>query len=283
MRSAMKAMLVLAALQLAACGGGGGGSSSSASSSSSVSASAPAAPAPAPAQAQLPSNFEIADLLYTDRQRTPAGFGSDTTEPSQGYAATMHLKNVDAPTPSAPYYELCTDDWNEALAWTDQAASRSSVYGDLVETNTTDRYFEFGRVSRTAHDSVTRLRVFRCEYLDRSGADVRATGYAGEFNKAAPAAGDLRSLVEYLWTFTAYNNFGNVVLKSEGSARASGLDHSLTMAKLTRGASGSCDDVEVFVWRHTFDATTGVLSTDMHSASHFRARQVGAQTEVCSN
>jgi hypothetical protein len=282
------AMIVAMTALVSACGGGG---ESSDSSSQAASAPAPQSASPAPAapnsgvtNAQLPSQLEIAELLYSDRQRTPAGFLQALAAPAQGYVATVHLKNVAGADLAQPLHELCTDDWNEALEWSNQAAARNADLGGLVENNTTASYFEFVRVSRTSPDAVTRQRVFRCQYVDRQGVDLReGEGYAGMLNADAVDARTLRDLSEYLWGFTTYNNFGHVVLQSAGSERTGGLEHTLTMARLTRGTQGACDDVEVFTWRHSFDLATTSVTLEVDTVSSFRARSIGAHVQTCNS
>jgi hypothetical protein len=279
-------MIVAMTAVLSACGGGG---SDSSEGSSQASAAPPAQPAPAnaaspgSAQAESPSQLAIAERLYSDSQRTPDGFLQALSGPAQGYVATVHLKNVAVADLSQPLHELCTDDWNEALAWSGEAAAPNPDLGGLVETNTTPAYFEFVRVSRSSPDSVTRQRVFRCEYVDRQGVDLReGEGYAGLLNADAVDGRALRELSEYLWHFTTYNNFGYVVLESKGSVRTAGLEHTLTLASLTRGAQGSCDDVEVFTWRHSYDSATGALTLEVDTVSRFKSRAIGAHVEVCT-
>src|SRR5688572_2156271 len=96
-------------------------------------------------EAQEPTRFyphsdqEIARLVYSGTPRTPEGFD---LEPDTGasYTSTTHLKNGDS------RYELCTDDWSQALAWEEGAASQQPDAPDLVATNAEARYFEFIRV-----------------------------------------------------------------------------------------------------------------------------------------
>lgn len=279
------AMIVALTALVSACGGGGEDSSEGAAQASAPPhQSAPSAPAAVNADpAPLPSQLEIAGLLYSDRQRTPVGFLAAHVAPAQGYVATVHLKNVAAADLSQPLHELCTEDWNQALQWADAAAARSAEPSDLVENNTTAAYFEFVRVSRLSAQAVTRQRVFRCDYVDRDGVDLRdGEGYAGVFNVDAAGARELRDLSEYLWSFTPYNNFGHVVLRSAGTSRAGGLEHTLTLARLVRGAAGACDEVEVLEWRHSYDSASASLALDVETISRFRARALGAHVEVCT-
>ncbi len=63
-----------------------------------------------------------------------------------------------------------------------------------------------------------RHRVFKCEYLDRSGTDLRVdTGAAGAMNQRPLTATELEALSEYLWQFTMFNNSEYAVESSSGS------------------------------------------------------------------
>jgi len=204
-------LAALAAVVLSACGGGGGGDSAG----STPSASAPPRPV-------TQSDLQIAQSVYGSGPRTPVGFYSDPLPSGHEYVSTMHLKNADvdaAAVAPQPLYELCTDDWNQALSWSELGAEHSPQYSDLVETNDDPRFFEFGRVRQGDPTFFIRARVFKCAYLDRAAANLRAAaGPAGKLNLRPLTAAELRSLSEYLLQFTKYNNFGNAVLESSGSS-----------------------------------------------------------------
>ena len=183
-----------------------------------------------------------------------------------------------------PLYELCTDDWNEALAWSELGAQNAPQYSDLVETNDDPRYFEFGRVRQGDPTFYVRARVFKCAYLDRAAANLRAAaGAAGKLNRRPLTATELRDLSEYLWQFTQYNNVGYAVLKSSGTSTAASLTHTLHIGKLARGGiSASCDRVDVVAWRHTLDTTTGSLQLEATTLWSFGARESAGVVSLCS-
>jgi hypothetical protein len=264
-----------ATLLLSSCGGGGSGGD------------VPASPAQvAPPRAVDQSDLQIAQLLYAGTPRTPAGFYEDSKPSGQEHVSTVHLKNTDidaslsAPTPQ---YELCTDDWNTALDWSEASAQQAAQYADLVATDDATRYYEFARSRAGDPDFYLRERVFKCAYLDRASADLRAPeGAAGQLNQRPLVADELRTLSEYLWQFTTYNNFGHAVLKSSGAAAASSLTHTLVIANLERGGmSATCDRIDVIAWRHRLDTPSGALQLDVETLWSFGARE-HAGGELCS-
>ncbi|HEU4604235.1 MAG TPA: hypothetical protein VFS24_19825 [Steroidobacteraceae bacterium] len=279
--------LLTAALMLAlstSCGGGGGGGTQSASTPSGV---AIPPPSPTPQRPVDQSDLDIAQATFGEKPRTPNGFYSDAKPSGYQYVSTMQLKNADidpSVTDSMPLHELCTDDWNQALQWSETSAEQDPTYADLVDTSTDDRYFEFGRVRQGEPQFYLRERVFRCGYLNRDSANLRvAQGAAGQFNERPLTADELKNLSEYLWQFTEYNNFGHAVLKSAGTSSGAELDHTIYIANLTRaGVSASCDRIDVISWRHRLDAATGILQLEVQLLWSFGARQTSGVTELCN-
>ncbi len=254
---------------LAGCGGGAD--------------SAPTNPPP-PVAARVVSqtDAEIAALLYSDSARTPPGFYADAAPPTSGYVTTAHLKNTDL-TPAATQYELCSDDWSDALAWSEAVATAGTPYADLVATDSNSRYFEFGRVPRGQADSYQRARVYRCAYLDRAAVDLRSAAVpAGQINRRPVTAADVRELSEYLWLFTTDNNFGNAVLASRGGGTTARLEHTLYIARLQRAASGGCDRIDVLAWIHSADVTSGALERRELPEFNFGAREVAGSVQLCT-
>ena len=111
------------------------------------------------------------------------GFATDPAPPSYAQVTTYHLKSSQLALPAATTHEVCTDDWSTALAWSEEVAAQANPYLDLAANDATAGYFEFGRVPRGLTGQYVRQRVFRCAYLDRTGADLTAAeGFFGVLN-----------------------------------------------------------------------------------------------------
>jgi hypothetical protein len=220
---------------------------------------------------------EIAEMLYAGTPRTPAGFVADPPPASFAQVTTFHLKTAQIAAPAATLHELCTDDWSVALAWSEEAAAQANPYLDLVATDATPQYFEFGRVPRGEPTRYVRMRVLRCAYVDRTGVELGLDGYAGTLNERPLDAAALRALSEYLWLFTSYNNSGHAVVASE--ARGPGLAHALTIATLERRAA--CDRVTLRDWVHEAAPATGVLTLEVAVLREFDVRQDGTTVVGC--
>lgn len=229
----------------------------------------------------------VATHVYAGTPRTPAGFYSEPTPAgATGPVATLHLKNADViPAANGPRYELCTDDHAQAIQWSEMRPSFNGAYADMVEIGSDERLFEIVRVPRT--DTTARLvhRVFRCSYLDRSSTDLdAASGAAGTFNRRPLDPADLRTVSEYLWRFTGFNNADHIVLSSEATSASAGrIAHTIEMARLTRAATSSeCDRIDVLRWTHSMDMATGAMQRDLQTIRSFRARRDGlGEVTIC--
>jgi len=225
-------------------------------------------------------DITLAAQLYAGTPRTPAGFLADPAPPSFSQVATYHLKarQIDANAPTQ--YELCSDDWNEALAWSETVAQQAPTYLDLVGNTSTERYYEFDRVPHGDPQRYERMRVLRCAYLDRSGVDLDGdNAFAGTLHAQPIDAAVLGGLAEYLWEFSEYDNVNHAVVSSAARLATTGLAHTLTLASLERGTA--CDRVLLSEWTHSVDPSTGDLASTVTSLREFSVHRVGDTVTGC--
>ena len=234
----------------------------------------------APVTPPVSTAFEksIAQHAYAGTPRTPADFYADPPPAgATGIVATMHLKNADVAAPAnGARYELCTDDLAQAIAWSEVLPTFNGSYADIVDVATSAQTIEVLRVPRSDANARLRHRVFRCSYVDRSTTDLDSTsGSAGVVNVRPLTSASLKTLTEYLWQFTLYNNADHVVLSSSaGTAPAGQISHVIEMARLTRATvPGQCDQIDLLQWTHTADATAGTLQRSLATTRTFRARR----------
>jgi len=279
-------VLVTAAL-LAACGGGGGAGSSAPPSSGN---SQPASVSPPPVANTPPStsaaDLDLAARLYQGDARTPAGFDVES-RPSNvaGTVSTRHLKNTDVATgPQAisPIYEVCTNDMAQAIDWSERQATYQGQYSDLAEVHGDSRMFEIVRVPRADVTAMIRHRVFRCDYLDRTNSDLRAdVGSAGSMNQRPLTADELEKLAEYLWQFTLFNNSDYAVQSSSTTVSGDTIVQTIRMGQLVRGASGSCDTVQLLDWTHTMNSGNGSLTRALSNVRSFQVKSSSGSVQSC--
>ena len=279
-------LVLLGAAALTACGGGGGsGSPPPVSANPPPDAVAPPAPvieAPNTSAADL----DLALRLYKGDERTPAGFDVEERPANvTGTLATRHIRNTDlatGPQSLGPTYEVCTNDVAQAIDWSERQATWQGQYSDLVEVRSDVRFFEVVRVPRSDASAMLRHRVFRCDYLDRAGSDLRSeTGAAGLVNQRPLNAAELEKLAEYLWQFTLYNNADFAVQSSVATASGSTIVQTIRMGQLLRGTSG-CDTVRLVDWTHTLNAGDGSLSRALTAVRSFNVKSTLAGVESCA-
>jgi hypothetical protein len=283
-------LLLLALATLTACGGGGGGASGGspapASSSPQPAAvtAAPEAPAPAPVNS---ADLALAERLYAGTARTPQGFDVESRPANvAGTLATRHLKNTDlaaGPQSIGATYEMCTNDLAQAIEWSEKQSTWQGQYSDLAEVGNDARYFEIVRVPRADVTAMIRHRIFRCDYLDRAGTDLRSdSGSAGAMNQRPLTAVELEKLAEYLWQFTMFNNSDYAVESSSTTLNGSQLVQTIRMGKLVRGSAGTCDTVQISDWSHIMSTLDGSLTRTLSAVRSFKVKGSSAGVESCA-
>jgi hypothetical protein len=282
MRNLLAILASVAAL--AACGGGGG---AAAPASTSAPQNVAAAPAPAAPPSTHAADMALAERLYKGDARTPAGFDVEARPASVvGTLSTRHLRNTDfatGPQSAGPSFEVCTNDMAQAIDWSERLATWGGQYSDLVEVRGDAHKFEVIRAPRADGTAMLRHRVFRCDYLDRSGSDLRAdSGDAGEMNQRPLTATELETLSEYLWQFTMFNNSDFAVESSATTTSGNLLVHTIRMGQLVRGVNGACDTVQLRDWVHTMNPTDGALTRSLANVRSYTVQGSGGVTQACA-
>ena len=142
--------------------------------------------------------------------------------------------------------------------------------------------FEVIRAPRADVTAMLRHRVFKCDYLDRSGSDLRVdSGEAGAMNQRPLTATELEALTEYLWQFTLFNNSEYAV---ESSTRHTGngrLLHTIRLGQLVRATSG-CDTVQLVDWTHSMNPADGALTRSLTNVRTYLVRNTSTGVESCT-
>jgi len=221
-----------------------------------------AAQAAAPAFPLLPSNEQIISAVYDAEYTVPDGFFIDERVATSGSYTVHHVRDVSAT------YELCSDEFDQALEWEAADNESRAVSGVFVGTYENEKYFEFVRELAYTNDigaveeptSPGFARVFKCSAIDREGVYANGMdGYAGILNIRPLTAGVLREVVEYLWQFTFFGTSRPKVLDSYASDRPDAFEHTLLVAFVFKQGYGQCDRIEVFEWIHSAAKESGNL------------------------
>jgi hypothetical protein len=281
-------LLVLSSLlTLAACGGGGGSGSAAPAASAPQQANVAAPPAaPAPPPTTNTADLSLAERLYKGDARTPSGFDVESRPANVvGTLSTRHLKNTDfatGPQALGNSYEVCTNDMAQAIDWSERQATWQGQYSDIAEIRSEARFFEVVRVPRADVTAMVRHRVFRCDYVDRAGSDLRTdSGAAGLMNQRPLTAAELEKLAEYLWHFTMFNNSDYAVESSSTVANASSIVQTIRMGQLVRGSTG-CDTIQLVDWTHTMNTADGSITRALTPVRSFSVKAAGGIAQSCA-
>lgn len=267
-REQFRIMTVLASLLvLASCGGGGGGD----------------APAVAAADGAHDVDLAIAQTAYSAEQRTPADFYAEPRLYPDRSEFRFHVRNTDVGIdPQAQTaFEVCSDDFAEAMQWSAASADARRFQSTLTATDETDWYFEFQRDVDGDDSAMLINRVFKCSALDRTG--LAPDGYAGQITRTPLTATDLQFVSEYLWQFSPYNNALHAVIDSVALGGSSELVHDLHRVEVRRGGGGAsgCDRIELWTWRHSAGSGDGVLMSEQRFERAFDARRSNGVVSLC--
>lgn len=248
----LKALVALCCSALVACQGGG-------------SNDAPMVPVAAVQTRLFPSDGEILAKTYDPLFQVPDNFLVDERAGTLQSISVHHVKN------DSGDYELCSDDFTQALAWETTDNENAPVPGAFTGSVETDKYFEFMRdlVSGNGIGNVTNptstgfARVFKCTYVNRDGVDRHSRdGDAGTLNTAELTTDVIRDFTEYMWQFTFFWPASKTVLESFTAETTSAFQHTLLLSLLTSRGADQCDLIEVVDWIFSVDKDSGQITKE---------------------
>ena len=230
-------------------------------------------------------NMKIAKALYFDL-KTPAGFYKESFQDDVFYSIS-HIKNtslipvIDRDESSS--YELPSDDFVEALTWSDTAAEYQLSHEQLIDNTETWLYHQFTRFNPDYPQFINMHRVFKTSVLVRNGV-VRSeedSAYRGRITMLDLTAEKVRQIVEYLWTFTLSNNYSNAVISSYTTETENSFVHIMEQAKLDFSYSESCDLIKLYEIRYTVPKDSGFIWKEKTLMREFSAKRTGDYLEIC--
>ena len=232
----------------------------------------------------LPSDEAVLSRVYDENYRTPPGFYVDERSDTRGSYTIYHVKD------ESLSYELCTDDYGEAMALEAADNERRQVNGVFVGSYENERYFEVIR-ELDYPDSVGNIteptspgfaRIFKCSYVDRDGVDRNLRdGYAGRLNAGPANSAALRGLVEYLWQFAFFWPAKAKVLDSFSAEDGGSARHTLRLGLVTPRGNGHCDIVEVVDWIFVLDEYSGSMNKAFRLRRRFEAELIDGVPHKC--
>ncbi len=225
-------------------------------------------------------DMNIATALYYD-QRTPEGFYKEAYQGDQFYLAN-HVKNIDllplADRQGVTVFELTSDDFIEAMDWSEQSATLQSTYKQMVANSETLLYHQFTRVDPATPQFVHLNRVLKASVLDRNGV---TDTYRGRITLASMNADDVKLIIEYLWTFTINNNYGTAVISSAINETVNDFEYVMQQARLNSHFDGSCDTIDIYDVRYTVSKASGFILKNETLQREISAKRTGNFLEIC--
>lgn len=231
-----------------------------------------------------PSDEEIMAKAYDNTYNVPEGFLVDERANTTQSYTMYHVKDASVS------YELCTDNYDEALSWEAADNEGRSVNGVYVESYENDRYFEFIR-ELTFPDGIGNItdptslgfsRVFKCGYVNRDGVDRNLRdGYAGTLKVQPLSEEAISTFVEYMWQFAFFWPARKTVLESFSDERTDAYQHTLMLAFIMHQGFDKCDLVEVVDWVFTVEKDNGQVTKEFILLYQLEAQLIDGLPEKC--
>lgn len=251
---------ILFSLLLTACGESGSGSAQ------------PESDATAPALT-LEQQY-TAERIYRNK-RFPVDFTFPVSWDTDANSITKHAMTTDvslfAKLLEIPVFELSTDNWQEAMAWSEEAAQKLPVYYGLVDLRENNMYFDLIRMNPDFSEVTYHSLVFKDSFIDRSGVDLDNPGsHMGYISLNSVGEEVIDSVVEHLFLSSTHNQYGYAVIEEGSEELAEEYRHTMIEAELVPG-SGSCDTIRVFEVTHRISKITGEMTGETRDLYDFRA------------
>ena len=234
----------------------------------------------------LPPAEEVLAKVYDGLYQTPKYFFVDERADTPRSYVVYHVKDF------SMSYELCTNDYYQALDWETADHDSREVNGYYVGSYENDRYFEFVR-ELSYPSSVGNIndptspgfaRVFKCSYLNRNGVDRNIrNGYAGTLNLKALSKEAIRTFTEYMWQFTFFWPAEKKVLETFSTETETAFQHTLMLAFATKQGSGQCDFIDVVDWDFSVNKDNGQINKEFKHLYDMQAQLVNGVPIKCGD
>lgn len=234
----------------------------------------------------FPPAEEVLAKVYDGHYQTPDYFFVDERADTPRSYVVYHVKDF------SMSYELCTNDYYQALEWETADHDSREVNGYYVGSYENDRYFEFIR-ELSYPSSVGNIddptspgfaRVFKCSYLNRDGVDRNIrNGYAGTLNLKALSKKEIRTFTEYMWQFTFFWPAEKKVLETFSTETETAFQHTLMLAFATKQGTGQCDLIEVVDWVFSVNKSNGQITKEFKYLYDVQAQLVNGVPKKCGD
>jgi hypothetical protein len=200
---------------------------------------------------------QILQLVYSSYKYPQGFYQEDVTNCSIYYENSVSVLPIQQR--GTQWIELCTDDHNQARAWSDSSNANGSAWRVIVSERETEKYFEFKRSDSSAWSLLS--RVHKCSYLDRSMFDRFNPGsILGIFKKRPILSSDVKILIEYLWFVDNYESCGAKVLTSMAEDIESAYQILITETRVSYGDFGLHDNITVYESIYSVSKLDGTIT-----------------------
>lgn len=215
-----------------------------------------------------------AERIYRNK-RFPVDFTFPESWDTDTSSITKHAMTTDvslfAKLLEIPVFELSTDNWQEAIAWSEEAAQKLPVYYGLVDLRENDMYFDLIRMNPDLPEVAYHSLIFKNSFIDRSGVDLDNPGaHRGYISINFVSEAVIDSVVEHLYLSSTHNQYGYAVIEEGTEELAEEYRHTMIEAELVSG-SGSCDTIRVFEVTHRISKITGEMTVETRDLYDFKA------------
>ncbi len=229
----------------------------------------------------------VLESIYYNR-RTPSDFYRENQPDPSTTQTIRHIKNIDILDPltyddTTPRYELCANDFSEALAWSTAA---STHLGSLVDNSEHTLYYQFTYTPISAPEVSNLQRIFKCNIFDRSSLDIRSLeGRLGYYKETEQNSANIKLLIEYLWSFTIFNNYGNAILTSLIDEHDEDYILNMEHARLQSASNidPACDHIDTYLVSYRVNKVSGDISVSESYQQTINSRFEDGQISVCGD
>jgi len=198
----------------------------------------------------------ILRAVYSEYKFPEGFFQEDFKGGSPYYENTISIRVL-----NDHWFELSTDDRDQAFAWSESSSVHSSYYRTLDSERETEKFFEFRRVWLAHPTDILLSRVHKASYIDRLMFDrINPGDTLAIFRAAIIDTITVKELVEYLWFYDNYNIGGSKALCSQVVDLGKSLQYRLFHTMVSYGDWGLCDHISVFRTAFTISKQNGVLT-----------------------
>lgn len=152
----------------------------------------------------------------------------------------------------------CTDDRDQALAWSNEVDSVSATHGDVLAERETEKFFEFTREWPVVSPYAIIDRVYKCSYLDPSGSGFDGETYVyGVLNVRPISSSVVKELCEFLYAsgrVSGINVFASVTVD-----RDTHFEHGIFTPRIVFGDYCMYDEVTLWKYEFSIDKTSGLV------------------------